>query len=109
MALEKNHNVYVVELDPVVLEKEPRFLEENPHHDRDKACLYVGRTGLDPQERFRNHMNGHRSARYVKKFGLRLRPDLYERYNPMTYEDAGRREVELAEALRAMGHAVWQR
>ncbi len=108
MALEKNHNVYVVELDPVVLEKEPRFLKENPYHDRDKACLYVGRTGRDPQERYANHKKGYKANRFVRRYGRRLRPQLYERYNPMTYEDAERREVELAEELRTMGHAVWQ-
>lgn len=86
---ERHHNVYVVELDPQVLLQEPGFLKENPHHDRDKACLYVGQTGLDPQERYANHKKGYKANWLVRRYGRRLRPDLYERYNPMTYEDAG--------------------
>ncbi len=109
MAFETNHNVYVVELYPVVLEKESAFLEENPGHDPMMPCLYVGMTGLDPQERYANHKKGYKANRLVRRYGRRLRPDLYERYNPMTYEDAERREVKLAEELRAMGYAVWQR
>ncbi len=109
MAFETNHNVYVVELDPVVLEREPRFLQENPEHNPMMPCLYVGMTGRDPQERYANHKKGYKANRFVKRYGRRLRPHLYERYNPMTYEDAERREVELAEELRTMGYAVWQR
>lgn len=109
MAFETNHNVYVVELDPVVIEKESRFLEENPDHQPMMPCLYVGMTGLDPQERYANHKKGYKANRLVRRYGRRLRLDLYERYNPMTYEDAERREVELAEELRTMGYAVWQR
>ena len=109
MAFEKNHNVYVVELYPAILEKESAFLEENPGHDPMMPYLYVGMTGLDPQERYANHRNGYKANRFVRRYGRRLRPDLYERYNPMTYEDAKRREVDLAKELRAMGYSVWQR
>ncbi len=109
MAFETNHNVYVVELDPVVLEKEPGFLQENPEHHSMMSCLYVGMTGLDPQERYANHKKGYKANRLVNRYGRRLRPDLYQRYNPMTYEKAKQTEVLLARQLRSEGHAVWQR
>ena len=103
-----HHNVYVLELKKKVLEKR-RFREANPDHDPDKDCLYVGMTGLTPEQRFENHRNGQRGSRYVKKYGRCLRRRLYQRYNPMTYDDAVKMEVELAENLRAKGHAVWQK
>ena len=103
-----HHNVYVIELDPAVL-KEKRFAEENPDHDPAKACLYVGMTGRTPTERFKQHRAGVKSSKYPHRHGRELRCELYERHNPMTFEDACAKEVELAKELRSQGHAVWQR
>lgn len=102
-----HHNVYVVELDPRVL-KDRKFRAANPQHQAGKACFYVGATGLSPYERFLNHKDGHKANRYVTKYGLHLRPDLFEVFNPLPYEAALELEQELAEELRAKGHAVWQ-
>lgn len=104
----KNHYVYVVELDRAVLD-EKRFAGENPRFDHTKKCLYVGMTGLSPEKRFENHLNGYKSNRFVKKYGVKLCPLLYEEYNPLSYSDAIEMEVELARILRSKGHAVWQR
>ena len=103
-----HHHVYVIELDRAVL-KEKRFLEENSDYSGEKACLYVGSTGLTPEERLKNHQAGIKSGKYPHKFGLWLRPRLYQKYNPMTYEDAAAREKQLALDLRRLGYAVWQR
>ena len=54
------------------------------------------------------HKAGIQSNRYVHKFGLRLLPDLYEGYNPMTYDAAREMEVELGILLRDAGFGVWQ-
>ena len=102
-----HHNVYVVELDPRVL-KDRAFRAANPLHDPAKPCFYVGATGLSPYERFLNHKDGHKANRYVRKYGLHLRPDLFEVFNPLPYEAAIELEQELAEELRGKGHAVWQ-
>ncbi len=48
------HHVYVIELDPAVLEH-ARFRAANPDHDPRKPSLYVGMTGLDPETRFERH------------------------------------------------------
>ena len=40
---------------------------------------------------------------------MELRREEYEKFNPMTREEAEKKEVELAESLRAKGHGVWQR
>jgi hypothetical protein len=104
----KQHNVYVVELEKAVL-REQRFLKANPGCDSDAKCYYVGMTGLTPKERFKNHKAGYKSNKFVRKYGVRLCRKLYEQFNPMTYEDAQAKEVELARVLRELGHAVWQK
>lgn len=103
----KHHSVYVVELGKAVLEKR-QFIEANPGYDPAKACFYVGMTGIDPRERFKNHKRGYKASRWVKDYGVRLRPSLYEHLNPMTYEQAQKKEPQLARELRAKGHGVWQ-
>jgi len=101
------YHVYVVELDDRVW-NEARYRHANPDHEVGKACLYVGMTGLDPDLRFDRHKAGIQANRYVRDFGLRLVPRLYEVYNPMPYDAARDMEVELAIGLREAGYAVWQ-
>jgi hypothetical protein len=102
-----HHNVYVVELDPRVLNL-ARFRAANPERDMLKPCVYVGMTGLAPEDRFAKHKAGIRANSYVQRFGVRLLPKLYAYANPMPYEAARDMEVELAIALREEGYAVWQ-
>jgi hypothetical protein len=102
-----HHSVYVVELDPAVLNIK-RFRDANPGRDILKPCVYVGMTGLAPEERLAKHKAGIRANRYVQKYGLRLLPRLYADANPLPYEAARDMEVELAIALRGEGYAVWQ-
>jgi len=45
--------------------------------ERFVPCLYVGMTGLTPEERFANHKAGTKAAAVVKRYGLRLLPELY--------------------------------
>jgi hypothetical protein len=107
MPARHRHHVYVVELDPAVM-NDRRFARANPDWDATRACLYVGMTGLTPALRFARHKAGVKANRYVQQFGLRLRPDLYAYANPMPYGAAREMEVELAIGLRAERHAVWQ-
>lgn len=93
MGKRSHHSVYVVYL-------------RNPSGDG-KAGYYVGMTGLTPEERFANHKAGIKAARIVRKYGVRLVPVLYEHLNPLTFEDAVRMEVQLAEDLRARGFQVF--
>jgi hypothetical protein len=101
------YHVYVVELSDAVWD-EPRFRKANPDYRLGKAFLYVGMTGLDPDLRFDRHKAGIQANRYVRDFGLRLVPQLYEVYNPLPYEGAREMEVELAIGLREAGYGVWQ-
>ncbi len=36
-----------------------------------RPCVYVGMTGLDPDERFDKHKAGIKSNRFVRVYGLR--------------------------------------
>jgi hypothetical protein len=102
-----HHSVYVVELSRDVL-LEPRFRRANPDCDTAKPCVYVGMTGLTPDERFDKHKAGIKANRFVRLYGLRLLPELYEYCNPMPYEAARDMEVELAISLQEEGYGVWQ-
>jgi len=102
---EHHHHVYVVLLDPAV-GKVRKVRAENPKRDRKKPCVYVGMTGLTPEERFANHKAGTKAAWVVKRHGLRLLPELYAHLNPMPYEAAVQMEMDLAGDLRQAGYTV---
>lgn len=100
-----HHNVYVVELLQDAL-KRKKLLRDNPKADLNKPPLYVGSTGHPVEQRFNNHKNNIKGNVFVQKYGLKLRPDLYTKYNPMSFANAEAKEVELAKQLRAEGYAV---
>jgi len=104
-AVADHHNVYVVLLDPSV-RKIRKARQLNPTADPKKASLYVGLTGLEPDERFVNHKQGIKSSSIVKRFGLRLLPELYAHLNPMPYDAAAQMEIDLTEDLRRAGYTV---
>ena len=107
MARRDHYHVWVVELAKQVLD-EPRFMKANPGYQADKPWAYVGTTGVDPDVRFDKHKAGIQANRYVQRFGLRLLPEIYAAYNPMSYDAARDMEVELAIDLREGGYGVWQ-
>ena len=100
-----HHHVYVVLLEPEA-GKLREVRRENPKRNPELPCLYVGMTGLTPEERFANHKQGLKAARVVQRFGVKLLPELYECYNPMPFEAAVEMERELAEDLRTQGYTV---
>ena len=102
---EHHHNVYVVLLDPGV-GRLRAVRAANRRRDPRKPCVYVGMTGLAPEERFANHKAGIKDAPLVERYGLRLLPALYEHLNPMPYEAAAQMEMDLAEDLRRAGYTV---
>ena len=88
MTKQSHHSVYVVLLDSEVLAKERKFREANPNCVPGWPCLYVGQTGKTPEERFEDHKRGHKSSKYVERYGERLALEFLERSNPMTYEES---------------------
>ena len=99
--------MYVIELSDEVWNV-GRFRRANPDYLLGKPFVYVGMTGLDPDVRFDKHKAGIQANVYVRKWGIRLLPQLYAMYNPMPYEGARDMEVELGIALRELGYGVWQ-
>ncbi len=102
---EHHHHVYVVLLDAAV-GRMRKVRAANPERDPKKPCVYVGMTGLTPEDRFANHKAGIKAASLVKRYGIRLLPELYAHLNPMPYEAAVQMEKDLAEDLRRAGYTV---
>ena len=100
-------NVYVIRLDETVL-KNRRFRAANPGYVNAKPCVYVGATGLSPEQRFANHKAGHKANWYAQTYGDALMPELFDHLNPMTSQRALATEIAVAEELRQEGFAVWQ-
>jgi predicted GIY-YIG superfamily endonuclease len=101
------YNVYVIELDKSVLSSK-KFREKNPRLKPRLACYYVGQTTHDPETRFDQHKTGYKANRFVKKYGIRLVPRKFRKYNPIVNrKDAETIEQWLAEKLRKKGHGVW--
>jgi hypothetical protein len=101
----QHYYVYVVLLAADAA-RDPKVLQANPRRNPAMPCVYVGMTGLNPEERFANHRQGIKSARVVHRHGLRLAPELYEWLNPMPFEAATAMEKDLAEDLRRQGYTV---
>ncbi|HXI73398.1 MAG TPA: hypothetical protein VNN22_23905 [Verrucomicrobiae bacterium] len=101
----QHHHVYVVRLDPAV-GKLRKVRAENPQRDPKQPCIYVGMTGLTPEERFANHKAGIKAAYVVRRYGLHLLPEFYAHLNPMPFAAAVQMEVDLAEDLRRAGYTV---
>lgn len=108
------YRVYVIELSKRVFSESAKFREANPQFNGVLQCLYVGMTSKTPAERFEQHKTGYRNAKghklssnIVQKYGLYLRPSLYNHIEPMTREDALKMEKKLALDLRRQRYAVW--
>ncbi len=100
----KHHNVYVVLLSEDVRYRYPQGINSN--RLLTLPYVYVGVTGLTPEERFRNHKRCHKGSWYVREYGIRLLPELYEAHNPMSYDKAAIVEGDLAWSLREKGFGV---
>ena len=99
--------VYVIELDPVVADLR-KFRQKNPRYIKGNGCVYVGQSSRRPELRFEQHKEGYKSNNYAKVYGIRLRPDLYEKYNPIpTRKDAEEIEAMIGWKLRERGFGVW--
>ncbi len=92
------YRVYVIELHPSACRRAPRGA----------TCVYVGETADTPEERFAEHLRGHRASRVVKRYGVRLRPDIYRLF-PLARprEESRRLEAKVAERLRLQGYVVF--
>tara|TARA_R110002167_G_scaffold120166_2_gene297837 strand:+ start:262 stop:612 length:351 start_codon:yes stop_codon:yes gene_type:complete len=109
------YRIYVVELSKKVFTQNVKFRAANPQFNGVLECLYVGMTSKTPKERFQQHKSGfinkkgHKlSSNIVEKYGMYLRPSLYNHIDPiLTRGDALKMEEILALELRRKRYAVW--
>ena len=109
------YSVYVIELSKRVFTENAKFREANPQFNGVLQCLYVGMTSKTPIERFKQHKTGFRnkkgyklSSNIVQKYGMYLRPSLYNHLEPFpTRLEALEMEEILALELRRKRYAVW--
>lgn len=109
------YRVYVVELSKRVFTEHYKFRQANPQFNGVLQCLYVGMTSKTPKERFVQHKQGYRnkkghklSSNIVQKYGMYLRPSLYNHIKPMnSRSEALKMEEKLALELRRKRYAVW--
>lgn len=109
------YRVYVIELSKRVFTENTKFRAANPQFNGVLQCLYVGMTSKTPKERFEQHKSGYRnkkgyklSSNIVQKYGMYLRPSLYNHIDPMsTRSEALKMEERLALELRRQRYAVW--
>ena len=66
-------------------------------------ALYVGQSFKKPEMRYKQHLKGYKSSRWVRNYGLCLLPSLYEHLNHMTREEAEKMEEDVARALKKAG------
>ena len=88
------YRVYVIELAAAAgARRDPRI-----------PWVYVGSSARDPELRLAQHRRGYRSSGLVKRFAIRLRPDLYSDLEPLKTSKAGvQAEEDRARELAACG------
>lgn len=110
------YKVYVIELSKKVFSENWKFRSANPQFNGVLECLYVGMTSKSPDERFLQHKTAYKNSKghdlssyFPWKYGLYLRPSLYNEINQtkMNREQALKMEAKLAWDLRKKGYAVW--
>ena len=75
--------------------------------------VYVGSSGLRPEERFDHHMDrdtwdDRAGSRHVRRRGRCLRPDLYRGVKPVpTRKEAKQAEQRLRTRLERLGYVVY--
>jgi len=60
--------------------RHPKIRAANPDRGPGETVRVRGMTGLDPEERFKNHKRGYKAAGWWRKWGVQLMPELYETF-----------------------------
>ena len=99
--------LYVIELDKAV-GKSIKFRKQSPKFILGNRCFYVGQSAKAPLLRFKQHKQGYKSNIFARRFGLKLVPEFYDKYNPIpSRKDAEELEVYVSNKLRKEGYGVW--
>ena len=99
--------LYIIELDKQV-GKLIKFRKENPKFLLGNRCFYVGQSANKPSIRFKQHKEGYKSNSFARRFGKKLVPEYYEKYNPIpTRKDAEELEEYVTSELRHERYGAW--
>ena len=109
------YQLYVIELRKTIFTENKKFRDANPQFNGVNECLYVGMTSKSPKIRFEQHKKRiqskkgvHIASNYVYKYGIFLRPSLYQNLPKyINRDDALKAEQNLANALKQQRYAVW--
>jgi hypothetical protein len=99
----RTSSVYILELNPEC-SSEKKMIRDNVGTNP-KGYLYVGMTGLDPEERLANHLSGVKSCGLVRKY-FQAR---FGSMSGMFHYEAEFLENHLPGVLRDMGYWVYQK
>ena len=85
-----------------------KFFSRNQLYLKGSGCVYVGQSIRTPSLRFEQHKEGYKSNSYARKYGIKLLPELYDKYNTiLSRRDVENIEKMLGERLRLKGIGVW--
>ena len=106
-ANQDKYYLYAIRLDDGVLLKQ-KFLAANPNYREGKPCFYIGTSIYSPKKRFQQHLDGERSSKWVRDFGLHVAKRKCKVRLKSVH--GAREEVEraYAEELRSQGYGIWQ-
>ena len=102
---ELRYSVYVVLLDEYVGTL-PQMRRRNPKRDPSRPYVYVGITSLPVNRRFAFRRAAPEHEWRTHKFRIRLMPELYDSFHPMTCGRALQTAKKLADDLRAKEFGV---
>ena len=80
--MSSKYYVYVIELNKKVSNLK-KFRSRNPLYLKGSGCVYIGQSIRTPCLRFERHKEGYKSNSYAREYGIKLLPELYDRYNPI--------------------------
>lgn len=104
----KTRRVYIIALDPAILDAKPGAISRTPSPDPEKPPIYVGETSKDPPVRLKEHQsNPELASKTIYGFALELCSNLGRNPEKMTHLEALREERNLAESLRRRGYIVY--
>ena len=105
--MSSKYDVYAIELNKKVSNLK-KFRSKNPLHLKSIGCVYIRQFTRAPSLRFEQHKEGYKSNSYARGYGIKLLPELYDRYNSIPRRrDAVYIGKMLGERLRLKGIGVW--
>ena len=103
----RKYYLYAIRLRDDVLDK-TAFREANPGYREPKPCYYIGTSRYRPKKRFKKHLQGEKSSKWLRQFGLYVAQSKCRVMWEIEHGDRAVQERRHAEALRGQGYGIWQ-